>query len=105
MFKNAKLITLFFTMIVVMIGFGIVIPIMPFYIEHFGAGGAEVGAMLAVFSLMQFIFAPSWGGLSDRYGRKWILLAGVLGNALSLLMMGLAGSFPMLLLARTLGGI
>jgi len=105
MFKNAKLITLFFTMIVVMIGFGIVIPIMPFYIEHFGAGGAELGAMMAVFSLMQFIFSPFWGGLSDRYGRKWILLAGVLGNALSLLMMGLAGSFPMLLLARTLGGI
>ena len=105
MFKNAKLITLFFTMVVVMIGFGIVIPIMPFYIENFGAGGAELGAMMAVFSLMQFIFSPFWGALSDRYGRKSILLAGILGNALSMLMMGLAGSFPILLLSRALGGL
>lgn len=49
---------LFFTMIVVMIGFGIVIPIMPFYVEHFGASGAALGGLMAVFSVMQFIFSP-----------------------------------------------
>lgn len=105
MFRNAKLLTLFFTMLVVMIGFGIVIPIMPFYIEQFGAGGTELGMMMAVFSIMQFVSSPFWGQLSDRHGRKRIMLAGVAGNGLTLLMMGLAGSYWVLFAARALGGL
>lgn len=105
MFRNAKLLTLFFTMITVMIGFGIIIPIMPFYVEHFGKGGAEMGMMMAVFSIMQFIMSPFWGNLSDRVGRKKILLIGVAGNGLSLVLMGLADSFPMLFAARAFGGL
>lgn len=105
MFKNAKLMTLFFTMIVVMIGFGIVIPIMPFYVEQFGVGGTGLGFMMALFSIMQFIFSPFWGSLSDRYGRKKIMLVGALGNALSLIFMGLAPNYWLLLTARALGGI
>lgn len=92
-------------MIAVMVAFGIIIPIMPFYIEQFGAGGTEMGLMFAVFSLMQFICAPFWGSLSDRYGRRRIMMVGVLGNALSLLVMGLANSFWLLLAARAVGGI
>lgn len=105
MFRNPKLLTLFFTMIVVMLGFGIVIPIFPFYVEQFGVGGTGLGIMMALFSIMQFIFSPFWGSLSDRYGRKKILLLGVLGNAVAQFLTGLAGNFPMLLVARTLGGI
>ena len=64
-----------------------------------------LGLLMAVYSVMQFIFAPIWGGLSDRYGRKRILLLGVFGNALSLFLMGLASSYWTLLAARSLAGI
>ena len=92
-------------MIVVMIGFGIIIPIMPFYVEHFGVGGTGLGFMMALFSIMQFIFSPFWGKLSDRYGRKKIMLIGALGSGLSLIFMGLASNYWLLLAARGLGGI
>ena len=72
-----------------MLGFGIIIPIMPFYMEHFGAGGTQLGALMAVFSVMQFIFSPFWGSMSDHYGRKKIMMIGVIGNAVSLVIMGL----------------
>jgi DHA1 family multidrug resistance protein-like MFS transporter len=105
MFKNPKLLTLFFTMIVVMIGFGIIIPIMPFYVEHFGVGGTGLGFMMALFSTMQFIFSPFWGSLSDRYGRKKIMLIGAFGSGLSLILSGLAPNYWLLVAARGLGGI
>lgn len=105
MFKNPRLLTLFFTMITVMIGFGIIIPIMPFYVEEFGKGGAEMGMMMAVFSIAQFISSPFWGNLSDRYGRKRIMLIGVLGNALSLIVIGLAQSYWVLFAARAVEGL
>ena len=105
MFKNKKLATLFFTMVVMMLGFGIIIPIMPFYMEHFGAGGTQLGMLMAVFSIMQFIFSPFWGGMSDRYGRKKIMMIGVIGNALSLIIIGLAQSMWVIFAARAMEGI
>ncbi len=96
---------LFFTMVVVMMGFGIIIPILPFYIESFGASGKGLGFLMAIFSIMQFIFSPIWGGYSDRFGRKPMLLIGALGNALSLLFFGLATQLWMIYLARALGGL
>lgn len=94
-----------FTLLVMMLGYGMVLPIIPFYIEQFGAGGSELGWMMSTYSLMQLIFAPLWGVLSDRYGRKVILGIGVLGYAISLFLFGLATSFWMLFLARSLSGI
>jgi len=94
-----------FTLLVVMLGYGMVMPIMPFYIEHFGAGGAELGWLMSTYSLMQLICAPVWGILSDRYGRKPILSIGVLGYAVTLFMFGIARSFAMLFIARSLSGI
>jgi DHA1 family multidrug resistance protein-like MFS transporter len=82
-----------------------VMPIMPFYIEHFGAGGTELGWLMSTYSLMQLICAPVWGILSDRYGRKPILAVGVLGYAVTLFMFGIAKSFTMLFIARSLSGI
>ncbi len=96
---------LFFTMIVVMLGFGMIIPILPFYIEQFGASGKGLGALMATFSIMQFIFSPIWGALSDRYGRKPILMIGVLGNVLAQVLMGLSTQLWMLFVARALAGI
>ena len=103
--KNRNLVILFFTMVVVMISFGIIIPILPFYIESFGGGGLAMGGLMAIFSLMQFFFSPVWGAFSDRYGRKPILILGAFGNALALVVMGLATDLPTLYLARALGGI
>jgi DHA1 family multidrug resistance protein-like MFS transporter len=94
-----------FTLLVMMLGYGMVLPIMPFYIEHFGAGGRELGWMMSTYSLMQLICAPLWGVLSDRYGRKSILSIGILGYAISLFLFGLATNFWMLFLARSLSGI
>ena len=94
-----------FTLLVVMLGYGMVLPVMPFYIEELGAGGRELGWLMATYSLMQLIFAPIWGTLSDRIGRKPVLSLGVLGYAFALLMFGLATQFWVLFLARTLSGI
>jgi DHA1 family multidrug resistance protein-like MFS transporter len=103
--KNKNLWILFFTMIVVMLGFGMIIPIMPFYIKSFGASGSALGALMATYGFLQFLFAPFWGSLSDRYGRKPILMIGVLGNALAQLLFGLSSALWMLFAARALAGI
>jgi len=88
-----------------MIGYGLVLPIMPFYIQNLGAGGRELGWLMATYSLMQLIFAPVWGMLSDRWGRKPIISIGIFGYAVTLLFFGLATQFWMLFIARTLSGI
>lgn len=103
--QSSHLTILFFTMVVVMLGFGIIIPLLPFYIESFGAGGMALGALMSIYGVLQFIFAPIWGSLSDRYGRKRILMIGILGNALSQLLFGLSSALWMLFAARALAGI
>jgi DHA1 family multidrug resistance protein-like MFS transporter len=105
MFKNRNLAILFFTLVVVMLGFGIIIPIIPFYVERFGGGGVEMGLLMSIFSFMQFIFSPIWGSLSDRFGRKPLLLVGALGNAISMAWMGFSDSYGMILAARAFAGI
>ncbi len=93
------------TMIVIMLGFGMVMPIMPFYIDKLGASGSDLGWLVAVYSLMQLIFAPVWGSVSDRVGRKPVLLLGISGYAIFLILFGLATEFWMLFLARSLAGL
>jgi DHA1 family multidrug resistance protein-like MFS transporter len=103
--KNRNLVILFFTMVVVMLSFGIIIPILPSYIESFGGGGLAMGGLMAIFSLLQFFFSPVWGAVSDRYGRKPVLTLGAIGNGLGLIVMGLASDLPSLYLGRAVGGI
>ncbi|GAB4481404.1 MAG: tetracycline resistance MFS efflux pump [Anaerolineae bacterium] len=103
--SRVNLIILFFTLVVVMMGFGMVIPIMPFYVDSFGAGGSALGLLMAEYALAQFIFAPIWGELSDRFGRRPVLLLGVLGNALAQLLFGLSTQLWMLFVARGLAGV
>jgi MFS transporter, DHA1 family, multidrug resistance protein len=102
--NRRNIVILFFTLVVVMMGFGMIIPIIPFYIESFGASGSELGILMAVFALMQFFFSPIWGSLSDRYGRKKFLLIGAIGNALSMLFFGLSTQMWMLYISRALAG-
>ena len=94
-----------FTLMVVMLGYGMVMPIMPFYIEMLGGRGREIGWLISIYSLMQLLCAPFWGRLSDRAGRKPVIALGMTGYALSLLLFGMAESFRMVFIARTLAGI
>lgn len=102
--KPLHYLTIFLTVFVDILGFGIVIPVLPLYAEHFGAGLVEIGALVATFSLMQLVFAPFWGSLSDRFGRKPVLLVGLAGTVVGYVIMGFAGSVLILFLARALDG-
>ena len=100
-----KILILSFTLVVVMLGFGMVIPIFPFFIEDLGAGGTELGLLIASAALLEFIFGPFWGSVSDRIGRKPVLMVGVLGYSLSALLMGLSTQLWMLFATRALSGV
>jgi len=101
--RNLYILT--FVLFVVMLGYGIVIPIFPFYIEELGAGGTELGLLTASYAVMRLIFGPIWGGLSDRFGRKPILLIGILGYVITMVWFGLSNTLWMLFTARILSGI
>ena len=95
---------LFLIVFVDLIGFGIVIPLLPFYAEHFQAAPDTVALLMASYSLAQFIAAPFWGGLSDRIGRKPVLTVSIAGAALSYVMLGFATELWMLFAVRAFGG-
>lgn len=92
-------------MFLVMVGFGIIIPVLPFYAEDVGATPTELGLLMAVYSLMQLLFAPMWGRISDRVGRKPIIMIGIAGLALSFFLMAIATTLTMLFVARIIGGL
>ena len=92
------------TVAVDLLGFGIVVPLLPLYARHLGAGPASVGLLLAAFSAAQFVSAPLLGRLSDRVGRKPVLIVSLAGTAAASLLTGVAGSLWLLLVARVLDG-
>ncbi|GHH99124.1 MFS transporter [Neobacillus kokaensis] len=96
---------LFVVMFLVMVGFGIIIPVLPFYAEEIGATPTELGLLMAVYSLMQLIFAPMWGQVSDRIGRKPVMMIGIAGLALSFFIQAISTELWMLFAARIIGGI
>ncbi|WP_174734687.1 MFS transporter [Mesobacillus harenae] len=95
---------LFAAMFLVMVGFGIIIPVLPFYVEEIGASPTQLGLLMAVYSVMQLLFAPMWGRVSDRIGRKPVIMVGIFGLALSFFLMALSSSLWMLFAARVIGG-
>jgi multidrug resistance protein len=101
----SPLVIVFVTVFIDLLGFGIIIPLLPFYAETFGATALTVGMLSTSFSLMQFLFAPIWGRLSDRVGRRPIILVGLFGSFLSYLVFGLASSLTLLFVARIFAGI
>jgi DHA1 family tetracycline resistance protein-like MFS transporter len=103
--RVSPLVIIFLTVFIDLLGFGIIIPLLPFYAEHFGASALAVGLLSTSFSVAQFLFAPFWGRLSDRIGRRPVILAGLIGSAISYAMFALADSLTMLFIARTLSGI
>lgn len=105
--NRSPLLVIFITVFIDLIGFGIVIPVLPFYVEgsRFNASPSMVGLLFASYSIMQLIFTPVLGRLSDRYGRRPILLISLLGTAAGFLILGLATTLWMLFLGRIIDGI
>lgn len=100
----SPILVIFLTILIDMIGFGIVIPILPLYSLHFNATDWQIGILFGSFSLMQLIFAPLLGRWSDRFGRRPILLLSILGTSISFLIMGLANTLWLLFLGRIIDG-
>ncbi|MBI1839246.1 MAG: MFS transporter [Verrucomicrobia bacterium] len=109
--KKPSLLIIFLTVFIDLIGFGIVMPLLPRYSERFGAEGFWIGAVISSFSLMQFFFSPMWGALSDRIGRRPVLLVSNAGSAVSYALFAFAASMQgstgliMLLVSRVFAGI
>jgi len=103
--NRSPLTVIFLTVFIDLVGFGIVIPVLPLYAERFGASPLTIGCLLGVYSLMQCIFAPVLGRLSDRIGRRPVLLVSIIGTSLGFLLMGFAQTLWLLFLARIIDGI
>ena len=88
-----------------LLGFGIIIPLLPYYAEHFGANPNEVTLLMASYSLMQLIFSPILGRISDIYGRKKILVLCLIGSAISYFLLYFATNFALVLFARSVAGL
>ncbi|MBA4601303.1 MFS transporter [Thermoactinomyces sp. AMNI-1] len=99
------IVVLFVTLLLVMVGFGIVIPIFPFLIFDLGGGATALGFFMAAYSVMQFICAPFWGKLSDRIGRRPVLLTGLIGYGITFTLFGFASELWMMFAIRVLSGI
>jgi DHA1 family multidrug resistance protein-like MFS transporter len=102
--KKGPLILLSFNLFIIMVGIGLVIPILPFYVELFDANAQIMGLLVAVFSFMQFLFAPIWGRLSDKIGRKPLITLGLVGFAVAEFIFAFANGLWMLFLSRILAG-
>jgi len=105
--NRSPLIVIFTTVLIDLIGFGIVIPVLPFYAEGtiFNATPRMVGVLFASYSVMQLIFSPILGGLSDKYGRRPVLFLSIIGTGIGFLVLGLATTLWMLFAGRILDGI
>ena len=103
--QRRNLILLYFTLAVILLGFGVLIPLEATLVDDFGASGKALGALVSLHALFQLVFSPIWGSISDNVGRKPILIVGAVGNALALLTFGLSTQLWMLFVARALSGI
>ena len=104
-FFTKPLLIIFLTILIDLLGFGIVIPLLTFYAEEFQATPLDIGFLVASYSLMQFLFAPILGAWSDKIGRRPILFFSIIGSGIGYLMIGFAGSLWMIYAGRILGGI
>ncbi|MGD0310569.1 MAG: MFS transporter [Acidobacteriota bacterium] len=103
--KRSPLVIVFLTVFIDLLGFGIVLPLIPYYAEAYHASSRAIGLLMSSYSLMQFIFTPIWGRLSDRYGRRPPILISLAGSCIGFLIFGLARTLPMLFFGRMVAGI
>src|SRR5258708_29549716 len=109
--RKPSALVIFLTVFIDLIGFGIVLPLLPIYNRDLGASGLLIGVIQASFSAMQFLFAPAWGRLSDRIGRRPVLLVSTAGAAVSYMVFAFGCGLPggtglwVLLASRMLAGI
>lgn len=102
---RSPLVIIFLTVFIDLVGFGIVIPVLPLYAERFGASPLVIGMLLGVYSFMQFLCAPLLGKLSDRVGRRPVLLLSLIGTSIGFFLMGAAGTLWLLFTARIIDGV
>ncbi|MEI8294178.1 MAG: MFS transporter [bacterium] len=103
--NRAALGIIFLTIFINMVGFGVVIPVLPYYAERFGATPWQIGWLFGIFSLIQFLAAPLFGQISDRFGRRPVLIISTLGTALGFTIMGVGHSLTMLFVGRIIDGV
>jgi MFS transporter, DHA1 family, tetracycline resistance protein len=103
--KKGRLLTVFLVVLVDLIGFGIVLPLLPFYASEFGANPVAIGLLYSVFSFAQLIFSPLWGSLSDRIGRRPVMLLSTFGAVIAYIIFGLAGTLTVLFISRAVAGV
>jgi MFS transporter, DHA1 family, tetracycline resistance protein len=101
---RSPLVFIFLTVFIDLLGFGMIIPLLAVYSKAYGASQSELGILFACFSGMQFLFAPMWGRLSDRIGRRPVLIGGLLGTAASYVLFGFANSMTLIFVSRLLAG-
>lgn len=103
--NKLALTTVFLVVLVDLIGFGIVLPLLPFYASKFGASAVLIGALYSIYSLAQLVFSPIWGGLSDRIGRRPIMLMSTLGSFFAYILFAYSNSLWLLLVSRLIAGV
>ncbi|MFC1755833.1 MFS transporter [Patescibacteria group bacterium] len=105
MFKKKEYITIFIILVTEVLGFSLILPFLPFYVQKLGGTPLTVGLILTTFSLLQFVSAPIMGKLSDTYGRKPLLMLSQLSTFISFIMLGFSKSIPMIFLSRAMDGL
>ena len=88
--KDKRILTLFLIILVDLMGFSLILPLLPYYAKAYGANDTLIGLLIASYAAAQVVGAPILGRLSDKYGRRPILLISILGTSLGFLIMGLA---------------
>ncbi|MEX2402495.1 MAG: MFS transporter [Balneolales bacterium] len=97
--------TVFLVVLVDLIGFGIVLPLLPFYASEFNASPVAIGLLYSIYSVAQLIFSPIWGSYSDRIGRRPIMLFSTFGAVIAYIIFGFAGSLTVLFISRLIAGV
>lgn len=103
--ERKRMAVLFATIFLVGMGFSIIMPVLPYYAESLGANAFQLGMLITVYAVCQFIFAPVWGAYSDKVGRRPVLLLGILGYSFTFILFGFATKLWMLYVIRIAGGI
>ncbi|MEX1062940.1 MAG: MFS transporter [Balneolaceae bacterium] len=103
--KKSALFTVFLVVVIDLMGFGIVLPLLPFYAQEFEASAVTIGLLYSVYSFMQLIFSPIWGSLSDKIGRRPIMLISTFGAVIAYIIFGFAQSLTVLFVSRIVAGL